>query len=768
MLFVRIACGVLIVVSSPGVAAAQALTGRVTGEVVEARTGAPLAAVLVQIQSTHQRAFSDAEGKFEIADVPAGSQTLVISVIGFGLVRRDLTIAAGGTSELRIPVAGGASTYVEEVTVAASPYREVEPAVPSQTVLGSRDLLALRGVLADDPFRAVQTLPGVTSSDDFKGEFAIRGLGPEHIGISVDGVDSPFLFHTVRAVNDTGSLALINSDVLDQAVLLAGPHPQKRGAHLGAQLEFVTRDGTRSGFAARTLLSGSAATGVFEGPVGSNTRGSWLVAIRKSYIDWLIKRIDPELDGSFGFTDAQGAIVYDLTPRQQLKLSFIGGRSILHDRDETPSLNSLESGRSRTAIANARWRFTLSPKAVISQQLYFVRSTYTNNVIDGRVREEGSDRDITWRGSLEWRPAAAHAFDAGGQAQSLRARRIDRRFTSPTAFVSQVDATVNTADQAAYLAYRWTPSAAFVVAPGARVEHFKLLHATKTSPWLSADWQITPEMRVRGGAAVQYQAATIDEALLVRAGDGLVPERATSIELGVERRFRSTWRASLTAYERSDNHRLRVKNAEFRLVNNGLARPGTAYIDNVLTGNAHGVELTFERRSVNGWSGWLSYAYGKSTLTDTSGTIDGRSQSGGVASAPTPRETYPADYDQRHTVNVYAAYRWSGRTSVSARFRYGSNFPITAYVLPREDYWVLATERNRARLPGYARLDLRADRTFTYRKRRLTLFMEVINVLNHDNYRAESGSVNLAQRAVFDITGRMFPVLPSAGILIEF
>ncbi len=691
MLFVRIACGVLIVVSSPGVAAAQALTGRVTGEVVEARTGAPLAAVLVQIQSTHQRAFSDAEGKFEIADVPAGSQTLVISVIGFGLVRRDLTIAAGGTSELRIPVAGGASTYVEEVTVAASPYREVEPAVPSQTVLGSRDLLALRGVLADDPFRAVQTLPGVTSSDDFKGEFAIRGLGPEHIGISVDGVDSPFLFHTVRAVNDTGSLALINSDVLDQAVLLAGPHPQKLGAHLGAQLEFVTRDGTRSGFAARTLLSGSAATGVFEGPVGSNTRGSWLVAIRKSYIDWLIKRIDPELDGSFGFTDAQGAIVYDLTPRQQLKLSFIGGRSILHDRDETPSLNSLESGRSRTAIANARWRFTLSPKAVISQQLYFVRSTYTNNVIDGRVREEGSDRDITWRGSLEWRPAAAHAFDAGGQAQSLRARRIDRRFTSPTAFVSQVDATVNTADQAAYLAYRWTPSAAFVVAPGARVEHFKLLHATKTSPWLSADWQITPEMRVRGGAAVQYQAATIDEALLVRAG-----------------------------------------------------------------------------RSVNGWSGWLSYAYGKSTLTDTSGTIDGRSQSGGVASAPTPRETYPADYDQRHTVNVYAAYRWSGRTSVSARFRYGSNFPITAYVLPREDYWVLATERNRARLPGYARLDLRADRTFTYRKRRLTLFMEVINVLNHDNYRAESGSVNLAQRAVFDITGRMFPVLPSAGILIEF
>ena len=206
------------------------------------------------------------EGRFDIPDVPVGKQTLVVSVIGYGLVRRDVEVMADQATELTIPVAEGASTYVEEVTVAASAFREAEPAAPSQSVLGSRELLALRGVLADDPFRAVQTLPGVTTGDDFKGEFAVRGLGPQHIGISVDGVDSPFLFHTVRAVEDTGSLALINSDILDQAVLLAGPHPQKLGSHLGARLDFTTREGTRSGFAARALVSGSAATGLFEGP----------------------------------------------------------------------------------------------------------------------------------------------------------------------------------------------------------------------------------------------------------------------------------------------------------------------------------------------------------------------------------------------------------------------------------------------------------------------------------------------------------------------
>ena len=81
---------------------------------------------------------------------------------------------------------------------------------------------------------------------------------------------------------------------------------------------------------------------------------------------------------------------------------------------------------------------------------------------------------------------------------------------------------------------------------------------------------------------------------------------------------------------------------------------------------------------------------------------------------------------------------------------------------------MLSSERNQARLPDYARLDLRADRAFTYRKRRLTLFLEVINVLNHDNYRAQSGSLNLLTREVRGITERVFPFLPSAGVLIEF
>ena len=89
--------------------------------------------------------------------------------------------------------------------------------------------------------------------------------------------------------------------------------------------------------------------------------------------------------------------------------------------------------------------------------------------------------------------------------------------------------------------------------------------------------------------------------------------------------------------------------------------------------------------------------------------------------------------------------------------------------------------RNVVRLPAYARLDLRANRVFNYTKRRLTLFVEVMNVLNRVNVRATvpSLSFNCTRRPVageplpctgqaFEFSQELFPRLPSAGILIEF
>lgn len=411
-------------------AASQPTTGKVTGIVVEARTGAPLLAVLVKVQATNQQVLSDQDGRFEIADVPSGPQTLLVSVVGFGLVRRDVIVVSGEAVDVSIPVAEGASTYVEDVAVSGSPSRESEPGVASQTVLGSRDLLALRGLIADDPFRAVQVLPGVATGDDFRAEFAVRGLGPSSIGIAVDGVDSPLLFHTVRGVQDTGSLALINSDILETATLMAGVHPQRLGSHLGSRLDFTTRDGSRDRLTVRGLVSASAASTVWEGPLGNAKNASWLVAVRKSYIDWLLRKIDSSTDKTFGFTDAQGKLTFDLSPRQTLRVSMVAGLSVLRENDPDPGVNRLDRAENTTFIGNVQWRFTPSAAFSVSQQAYVLKADYLNRVTDGRTRNEGGDLDVTWRGAAQWNPRAGHFLEFGAQAQSLDADRIDRTFWS--------------------------------------------------------------------------------------------------------------------------------------------------------------------------------------------------------------------------------------------------------------------------------------------------------------------------------------------------
>ena len=445
---------------------------------------------------------------------------------------------------------------------------------------------------------------------------------------------------------------------------------------------------------------------MWEGPLGSSKRASWLVAVRKSYIDWLIRQIDSTSDTTFGFTDAQGKFSFDLSPRQTLRVSLIAGRSVLREEEADPGPNTLDRAQVSTLIGNAQWRFTPSAAFTISQQAYALHATYSNQVVDGRTREEGRDLDLTWRGAAEWNPRPGHLIEVGAQAQTLDAERIDRRFTAQSAS-TLIDATGDAWSAAGWGQYRWTPTARISVTPGVRVERWRaprnsqtpggngtISSYAKASPWLLTEVGIRSGLRARFGAGIQHQAPTIDHSFYTRPGNDLVPERARTIEGGLEQRFGTAWRAAGTVYHRRDQDGLRFRNAEVRIADDRVVLPTGPYLANVLTGDTRGVELVLERRSANGLNGWLSYAWNESTLTDGA-------------------ESFPSDYDQRHTVNAYVAYRWSGRTSLSARMRYGSNFPIAGYIQEVPDGYALSQRRNGARLPAYSRLDLRADRTFT-------------------------------------------------------
>src|SRR6185436_1218189 len=159
--------------------------------VLDREEGTPLADVSVQLQDAGQDVKTDAAGRFELTGVQPGRRTVYVSIVGFILVKRTVEIAAGQTLDLTIALSEGTGTYSETLTVTAERFREQETAVPAQQTLGSAEIQNLRNLITNDPMRAIQDLPGVTTGDDFRSEFAVRGSGFSHMNFTFDGIATP-------------------------------------------------------------------------------------------------------------------------------------------------------------------------------------------------------------------------------------------------------------------------------------------------------------------------------------------------------------------------------------------------------------------------------------------------------------------------------------------------------------------------------------------------------------------------------------------------
>ncbi len=736
-----------------GGAAGVEETGAIHGRVVDARTGAGLGNVLVLVEDGGPSTRTDASGAFELPRVEAGARRLYVSVVGYILVRRDVQVERRAALTVTIPLSEGTGTYTETVTVEADRFRSAEPAVAAQHVLGSADIQNLRGVLADDPLRAVQVLPGVAAGDDLRSEFSVRGSHFSHVNMTVDGFSTPFVLHTVRAVEDvsaSGSVAMINSDVLEDVTLLNGGYPQRYGDRTGAEVDFRLREGSRERRQARVAVSGTSASLVLEGPLGGARRGSWLMSARQSYLDLVVDQIYEEEEGvNFGFSDAQAKLVFDMTPAQRATLTLIAGRSKLEERRQDLDADDFFTGRNASAIAIGTWRYT-APRGILTGRLLASLNRFSNHAADDTTLDDGHDAQGAGRIDASLTAAAGLQLDAGVQAEWTDETRMRQRFTQGRYRVIN-EFGGRATRTGGYAQLRWSAGPLTLV-PGARADHWSLTGETTASPWLQGDWKLTSTMSLRGGAGVYRQFPDFDQVIGSLGQRDARAQRATQYDLGFEQRLGQSMRWQVTVYDREEHGFFRRPGAETRLVLGRVVRGSTsAPFQQSLDGFARGVELLVQRKSTSGVSGWLSYSFGRNRVSDQR-----------------TRETYWADLDQRHTLNLYVFHRISDRTSVSAKLRAGSNVPAPGYYTRQGDEYFVSSARNEVRLPYYSRVDVRVNRTFNWSRKRLTLFGEIVNVLNRDNVRFNPPGVSTATGRVSRIFESMIPIVPSAGILIEF
>jgi hypothetical protein len=187
----------------------------VRGKVLEFKTREAIARALVSIREQGIEAMTTSDGTFEQANVRPGTVEVSITTVGYGLSRKRIELAARSTVELEFLLDQEALKHTEDITVSASPFAPVEPAAATQYTLNNTEIRNLSTVLADDPLRAVQNLPGVTANQDFYSQFAMRGADAAHVGVFIDGVLVDRPFHGGQDQGELGSLSIINGDIVE-------------------------------------------------------------------------------------------------------------------------------------------------------------------------------------------------------------------------------------------------------------------------------------------------------------------------------------------------------------------------------------------------------------------------------------------------------------------------------------------------------------------------------------------------------------------------
>jgi hypothetical protein len=644
----------------------------------------------------------------------------------------------------------GPAAHVEMVEVVADRREGGSGHLGSARGLDSRHLQDLAGRVADDPLRTVHSLPGVAAGDDFRSEFSVRGSPYRHAGLIVDGVVAPWLQHASPGRGNVGTVTMIPGDAVQEAVLLMGAYPRRDGAQIGPQLSLTLREGSRTAAGVRLAVSGTSTSLTAEGPIGELNRGSWLVGARKSHVEWPVGRNDHDRT-VFGYGDLQSKIVYDVTPRQQVSVSLVAGLSNVEREDLGPQ--AMADGVNRAAVVSLSWRSTLGSHTVVTQRVSGLTHAFVNRFQSARPASAGDNRAYAYRGELE-RPLGRGLLEIGTHVRHVGGSRRGVSwlpFGPGAAPTTLPDVDASWMERSGHLSFQQRFGSTVTMAAGLRVADSSLADGDASDRWLQAEWSVRPEWRLHASAGVTHQFPALDDMRGRTIADRLRPEQATHLDVGIAHRLSDRVRWDATLFGRRERDVLRQPDAAPRLLDGALAEDDlTRRLENALAGTARGIELSIERRD-DRFSGWIGYAYGIARSTD-------------VAEG----ETFAADFDQRHALNASGTARLPWASRLTTTFRAGTNFPIPGYVVARDGRLVVTDRRNLARLPAYTRLDLRADRAFGHAERRLTLFVEVLNVLNRSNLGLADGAIRRDTGEAVGFTERLYPRLLTAGVRFEF
>jgi hypothetical protein len=216
--------------------------GIVTGWVFDAADSTPLRAANVTVPGTELGTFTDSTGRYVLTGVSARRLRIEVSHVAF---QSAYVTLAPADSVRRINLWLG----MREIPMPSVSVRPARYTAPPASVeqLSAAEVRSLPGA-EKDVFRAVQTLPGVTSSGDYFGWLHVRGGTPEENLVLLDGMEIPNPYHL------SGLASIFNTQMVDRVDFSTGGFGPDYGDAVSSVMSVSTR-AARAGWAASSPAS---------------------------------------------------------------------------------------------------------------------------------------------------------------------------------------------------------------------------------------------------------------------------------------------------------------------------------------------------------------------------------------------------------------------------------------------------------------------------------------------------------------------------------
>jgi hypothetical protein len=119
-----------------------AQTGAVSGHVVSAATHEPVSGTAIEFAGLPHLTYTDEQGFFRLAEIPAGAYTLRVRHLAYGVLTVPVTIAAGETTRLRLELSDTAIALMPLEVAVAAPDRRGERAAGTRRNVVTRQQIA--------------------------------------------------------------------------------------------------------------------------------------------------------------------------------------------------------------------------------------------------------------------------------------------------------------------------------------------------------------------------------------------------------------------------------------------------------------------------------------------------------------------------------------------------------------------------------------------------------------------------------------------------